>query len=175
MSKSTTDLFEILFFSLNRIQYPSSPEVIQSDLAWNISKAKRVKEKNRAGKDIPVGYVYEKVPYRRELKKVIRKGSKPDEKTFYNSLTNNGISLASNRVQPELLSEAIINSFKGVKPERGKFYPTSAIFTETLLAMDKDGMSGASAPALATIIEQLYSLGFTKNDNTEFYWINNIQ
>jgi hypothetical protein len=57
------------------------------------------------------------------------------------------------------LAEALLDSFQGSQPDKGKGMASSPVLAETALAMDGDGLLGVNAPNFGLIIEQLYRLG----------------
>ena len=158
------DVFPKVFFDINRIQYPTAPELMQSDLAWSIPKVERQKEENDKGETLGVGYVYTDSDFRQtNLAKIIRKGTRPEKNEFSEILTSNGLKL-HDPDNASMLSKAILDSIRGFKPVKSNFHPTTAILPEMMFGMDLNGMAGASPPNIALIIEQMYRLGARESD-----------
>lgn len=145
------------FLGLQRPQYPSSPEVLLSTLAWSVVPRKLSTAKT--------GLIYERLPpsSKKKRKRIVEiEQTRPTGQSldaFCSSLEHNGFGDKTGKVAPEL-GRAVANALLGVKPDKGVGIASSAVGVAGALLQDAvGGLAVSSPPNFAHLINTLFSLG----------------
>jgi hypothetical protein len=148
------------FIDLRRPQYPSSPEVLLSALAWATTLRTTDKQK--------VGLIYERRPGS-GVPKVHIEPTKPADETltkFCDELRAAGLVDNDGKV-PQAIGQAVANSLEGALPLKGVGFASSAVGIAGALLQDPVGGLGVqSPPNFAQLINTIYSLGASASTHT---------
>lgn len=142
------------FLDLKRPQYPSSPEVLLSALAWSVTP--RSTEHNETG------LIYQRKESRAKRGVVIEQTMPRGEalEAFRQSLQSNGWSTAAAGDLPKDVAVAAADAMLGVKPPKGVGYASSAIgFAGALLQDPVGSLATKNPPNFANLINTMYALG----------------
>lgn len=146
------------FPDLKRPQYPSSPEVLLSALAWSV--VPRADDHGNAG-----------LIYRRKdggtkkrrgngvvIEQTMPRG--PGLEEFRASLQSKGWTTSAAGDLPGTVAEAAADSLLGIKPDKGIGYASSAIGLAGALLQDPvGGLATKNPPNFAHLINTMYALG----------------
>ncbi len=142
------------FPDLKRPQYPSSPEVLLSALAWSVIP--RVPEYSATG------LIYQRKESRAKRGVVIEQTMPRDKglEDFRASLQSNGWTTAAAGDLPRVVAEAAADAMLGVKPPKGVGYASSAIGLAGALLQDPVGsLATKNPPNFASLLNTMYVLG----------------
>jgi hypothetical protein len=146
------------FPDLRRPQYPSSPEVLLSALAWSVVP--------RSPDHKNTGLIYVRKPSHAERKVKIKAtrpgGATPEGVTleeFARELRANGMR-AGDGTLPQYAAEAVTDSLLGVQPLKGIGTASSAIGVAGALLQDPiGGLAAANPPNFALLLNTMHALG----------------
>lgn len=140
-----------VFPDLRRPQYPSSPEVLLSALAWSVVP--------RAEGGDKAGLIYERFA---ATKGVIIQQTKPSGSEmvrFGEQLSSFGVRALGEPKYADV-AEAVATSLNGIRPLKGKGRSSSAIGIAPALLQDPvGGLSAENPPNFAQLINTIYALG----------------
>ena len=142
------------FPDLKRPQYPSSPEVLLSALAWSVVP--------RASEHSETGLIYQRKESRAKrgvtIEQTMPRGQGLDD--FRASLQSNDWTTAAGGDLPRVVAEAAADAMLGVKPPKGVGYPSSAIGLAGALLQDPIGsLATKNPPNFANLLNTMYALG----------------
>lgn len=142
-----------LFPDLRRPQYPSSPEILLSALAWSVIP------RPATAPDAGLIYVRKESKAKRGVD-IRQTRPKPDDlEQFATALRAEGMLTASGTL-PDFVVEAIADSLMGVRSEKGVGYASSAIgLCGALLQDPAGGLGAANPPNFASLLNTMYALG----------------
>lgn len=148
------------FPDLKRPQYPSSPEVLLSALAWSVVP--------RAADQNDTGLIYRRKDSRAKrgvtIEQTMPRGEALED--FRTSLQSHGWSTTEGDL-PLIVAEAAASAMLGVKPPKGVGYASSAIGLAGALLQDPvGGLATKNPPNFANLINTMYALGGGGNDKT---------
>lgn len=142
------------FPDLKRPQYPSSPEVLLSALAWSVVP--------RAPEHAKTGLIYLRKGGRKSRKVAIEQTmpSGPGLEGFREQLQAQRWLVADGRDLPRVAAEAAADALLGVKPPKGVGYASSAIGLAGALLQDPvGGLAAENPPNFANLLNTMYALG----------------
>lgn len=142
------------FPDLKRPQYPSSPEVLLSALAWSVTP--------RTSGNKETGLIYHRKETQAKRGVVIKQTMPRHEslEAFRKHLQTNGWATSAGGDLPKEVAEAAAGALLGVKPQKGIGYTSSAIgFAGALLQDPMGGLAVRNPPNFANLINTMYSLG----------------
>lgn len=148
------------FPDLKRPQYPSSPEILLSALAWSVIP--------RNDGSSGAGLIYRRRASRAQHGVVIEQTMPRGETlvAFRDALQSNGLVVASGEL-PLAAAEAAADALLGVQPTKGVGYSSSAIgLCGALLQDPKGGLATQNPPNFANLINSMYALGGVDGDHT---------
>lgn len=149
------------FPDLKRPQYPSSPEVLLSALAWSVIP--------RASGHNETGLIYQRKESRAKRGVVIEQTMPRDQvlEDFRASLQSNGWTTATGGDLPRVVAEAAADAMLGVKPPKGVGYASSAIGLAGALLQDPIGsLATKNPPNFANLLNTMYALGGSADGQT---------
>lgn len=141
------------FPDLRRPQYPSSPEVLLSALAWSVIP--------RATGFTDIGLIYHRKESRATrgvtIEQTMPRGNSLE--AFRESLQLNGLTTVEGGL-PLSAAEAVADALLGVKPPKGVGYASSAIGLSGALLQDPiGGLATKNPPNFANLLNTMYALG----------------
>lgn len=140
------------FPELRRPQYPSTPEVLLSALAWSVVPRLEAEDES-------LGLIYERFVAPKGLKIRQTKPKGPEVADFGEALAEHGIRSLGDSSYPEV-GAAVANSLNGILPDKGKGRASSSIGIAAALLQDPmGGLSAKQPPNFAHLINTIYSLG----------------
>jgi len=146
-----------LIFPLNRPEYVAVPEGFLSALAWSAYNASNLPSVSDGRK---LGLKYHKVQEEKNAKTVEFHYTEPVGARLEQleaALKSRGF-LAFDEHAP--LSQAVLNSIRGVKSDKGKQVPASPLSPSLALLQNNVGIAGkANPPDVAEILETMFDLG----------------
>lgn len=152
--------FELV--ELDRPQYPSSPEVLLSSLAWSLVR-QRTED----------GLIYHRKEDRQKAGFVITQTipSQATLEAFRAALGRNGFKTANGEL-PASVAEAVANAMMGVQAAKGVGTASSAIgFYGALMQNARGGLSTRNPPNFARLINTMYALGGGANGSATECWL----
>lgn len=153
------------FPDLKRPQYPSSPEVLLSSLAWSVTP--------RAPEHNETGLIYHRKESRAKRGVIIEQTMPRHEwlEEFRKSLQLNGLTTATGKDLPTEVAEAAAGAMLGVKPRKGIGFASSAIgFAGALLQDSVGGLATRNPPNFANLINTMYALGGSTDRTAAEKW-----
>jgi hypothetical protein len=149
------------FPDLKRPQYPSSPEVLLSALAWSVIP--------RASGHNETGLIYQRKESRAKrgvaIEQTMPRGQGLED--FRASLQSNGWMTADGGDLPRVVAEAAADAMLGVKPPKGVGYASSAIGLAGALLQDPTGsLAAKNPPNFANLLNTMYALGGSTEGKT---------
>lgn len=144
----------VYFPELKRPQYPSSPEILLSALAWSVV------ERPSSAPDAGLIYVRKESKAKRGVQIRQTKPKDGDEwANFAAALLSAGVRTTNGDLPPQVV-EAIADSLVGVKSDKGVGYTSSAIGLCGALLQDPiGGLGAANPPNFASLLNTMYVLG----------------
>ncbi len=144
----------IYFPELKRPQYPSSPEILLSALAWSVV------ERPSSAPEAGLIYVRKESKAKRGVQIRQTKPKDGDElASFTAALLNAGVRTKDGGL-PSLVVDAIADSLVGVRSDKGVGYTSSAIGLCGALLQDPiGGLGAANPPNFANLLNTMYALG----------------
>lgn len=142
------------FPELKRPQYPSSPEILLSALAWSVV------ERPSSAPEAGLIYVRKESKAKRGVQIRQTKPKDGDElASFTAALLNAGVRTKDGGL-PSLVVDAIADSLVGVRSDKGVGYTSSAIGLCGALLQDPiGGLGAANPPNFANLLNTMYALG----------------
>ena len=149
-----------LIFPMNRPQYVSVSEGFISALVWNLHEPPQKQD----GKKIALRYSFE---IANQSGGLLYRRTEPVGKDKLGNLARSLDDLGLHADDQGLsLAVAATKSVMGVRSEKGKFQPASPMSPSLALMQNIEGIQGsANPPALADIIETIYSLGLIQDES----------
>jgi hypothetical protein len=149
------------FPDLKRPQYPSSPEVLLSALAWSVIP--------RASSYNETGLIYQRKESRAKrgvaIEQTMPRGQGLED--FRASLQSNGWTAVTGGDLPKAVAEAAADAMLGVKLPKGVGYASSAIGLAGALLQDPIGsLATKNPPNFANLLNTMYALGGSAEGQT---------
>ena len=149
------------FPDLKRPQYPSSPEVLLSALAWSVVP--------RAPGHNETGLIYQRKESRAKRGVTIEQTMPRGQglEAFRASLQSNGWTAVTGGDLPKVVAEAAVDAMLGVKPPKGVGYASSAIGLAGALLQDPiGGLATKNPPNFANLLNTMHALGGSAEGQT---------
>lgn len=136
---------------LRRPQYPSSPEVLLSALAWSVVPRSEAGDK--------AGLIYERFAATRGVPISQTKPTSDQMHEFGKQLASFGLHALGEPRYADV-AESVASSLNGIRPLKGKGRASSAIGIAPALLQDPiGGLSAQNPPNFAQLINTIYSFG----------------
>lgn len=150
-----------MFPDLRRPQYPSSPEVLLSALAWSVVP--------RSPGNTGIGLIYQRTGGRGNRKVAIEQ-TRPVGQGLYDfrsSLQKHRWFVKESDDLPLEVAEAVAEAMLGAKPPKGVGYASSAVGLAGALLQDPIGGLGTQKPPnFASLLNTMYVLGGNDDGHT---------
>jgi hypothetical protein len=152
------------FPDLKRPQYPSSPEILLSSLAWSVIP--------RATAHRDTGLIYHS-KQSRARRKVRIEQTMPYGETlqgFLEQLSSSGMRVGAGEA-PLFVAEAVAEALLGAQPQKGVGMPSSAIGMAGALLQDPvGGLAVANPPNFAHLLNTMFKLGGNSDRTAAELW-----
>lgn len=151
------------FFQLPRPEYPPHPQLLMSELLWQLTESRRP-PKSIDGKDTSSGITYKRIEHPKnpnnKIGVMIPEMHSPKKELVEILRDQFDTSLSQNDEKLEASVNVLFKNLQGVAPPKAQSYAVLPLNAATALMQDRFGVTGKSGPVdFAKIIETINLIG----------------